>query len=267
MPYIAFDLDAKKRVPAAARAAGVDPGVIAWGLLEIWEHVFATKSDLVGELILDGCFGPSPRIRQVLVAYGFLEEHAVGAYRVRGAGRYLRVKKAQSEAGKRAAGNLRRGRGEPENPIVISPGEPEVEPEDSSGFGPALPPSTEHLPPSTKELPPPTSIEAAREKQEEEGWIATVWTGLQHIRRENDLAPEPRQPRKFRAWCAEVLRRGLAPPDIGTGYAAYILDQDFRLKGWPTAVFITDGVWPQRCKLPITNVVYDSLTGVRRVIR
>lgn len=104
MPYLSFDLDAKKRVSRVARAVGVEPGHIAWGLMELWEHTWTTKKDTHGEMILDGCFGPSQRIRDALVVYDFLEI-VDGGWRVRGAAKYLKVRSSQSAAGrKRAAG-------------------------------------------------------------------------------------------------------------------------------------------------------------------
>jgi hypothetical protein len=90
MPYLAFDLDAKKRVHPVARASGVSPAEIAWGLLELWEFVWTSKSDAVTTLVLDGCFGPSDRIRDSLVTFGFLEPLDDG-FRVRGTEKYLRI--------------------------------------------------------------------------------------------------------------------------------------------------------------------------------
>lgn len=100
MPYLAFDLDAKKRVPQVARAAGVQPCEVGWGLLDLWEHVWSSKNDSVGEMLLDGFFGPNQRIREALVAFGFLESKGDGSYRVRGADRYSRISGVRSEGGK-----------------------------------------------------------------------------------------------------------------------------------------------------------------------
>lgn len=112
MPHLAFDLDAKKRVPLVARAAEVEPGAIAWGLLEMWEHAWTAKVCIVSEVVLDGCFGRSERIRQALEAYGFIER-VEGGWRVRGAERYLRISEARSRGGKKASGNLKRGNRQP----------------------------------------------------------------------------------------------------------------------------------------------------------
>ncbi len=120
MPYLSFDLDAKKKVAPCARAVGVEPGVIAWGLLELWEHVWLTKDDVVGEMVLDGCFGPLERTREALVAYDFLEKAAVG-YRVKGAARYLRVTEAKTKAGKARAASAGRSAGRFENATSTLP--------------------------------------------------------------------------------------------------------------------------------------------------
>lgn len=148
MPYLSFDLDAKKRVAPAAKAAGVEPGVIAWGLLELWEHAWVSKTDVVGEMVLDGCFGPSPRVRDVLVAFGFIEAHSDGRWRVKGADRYLRVSAARSEGGKKASGNLKQNRKSTGSPPAPAGRQPVDSTGSSSGSAPALSPNTEHRAPN-----------------------------------------------------------------------------------------------------------------------
>lgn len=161
-PYLAFDLDAKKKTTQVARAWGRSPGDVAWGLLEAWERVWLIKNDVLTALELAGAFGPNPPI-ELLVTYGFLEVitemglqgEAPAGWRVKGAEKYLKIHKAQSLAGKANAGNLRKGviAGEPGGAGELSqpaPAKPEVEPEDSSGSGPAFSPNTQH----------PTSLEA-----------------------------------------------------------------------------------------------------------
>lgn len=153
MPYLAFDLDAKKRVPRVARALGVEPGIIAWGLLEIWEHAWEAKADVVTDLTLTCCFGPTNEVRAALVDQGFIEQVESG-WRIRGASRYLRISQTRSDAGKTRTASAKRdarGRlvagecaGEPEAPASKSPahaGEPA-----SSGL--ALTPSTQHPTPN-----------------------------------------------------------------------------------------------------------------------
>lgn len=99
MPYLSFDLDGKKRAARVARAVGVDPGVVAWGLLELWEQTWASKEVVASEMVLDGCFGPNPRMREALVAYDFLQS-VDGGWRVKGAARYLGISESRVGGGK-----------------------------------------------------------------------------------------------------------------------------------------------------------------------
>lgn len=101
-PYLSFTLDAKKNAARTARAVGVEVGVVAWGLLELWEYVWGTKKDTVGTLVVDGCFGPNDKLRTALVEYGFLEQVPEG-FRVRGADDWLFRSEAASKAGKASA--------------------------------------------------------------------------------------------------------------------------------------------------------------------
>lgn len=121
MPYLAFDLDAKKLVPQVAKSAGVQTSEIGWGLLELWDFVWSKKTATVDTLVLTGCFGPNERITEALVSYGFLEPEEHG-YRVKGAERYLRVSEARSLGGKKAAGNLKRGNKAGAAPAGAEPG-------------------------------------------------------------------------------------------------------------------------------------------------
>lgn len=150
MPYLAVELDALKQVPRIAMALGVEPGPIGWGLLQLWAYVFETKSDLVGEMALDGCFGPNQRIRVALKEFGFIEQLEVG-FRVRGAERYLRIKKAQSDAGKASSGNLKQNTGSPGDANKDLPAHLPAKPDDLTGYTrslkPALTPSTKHQAP------------------------------------------------------------------------------------------------------------------------
>ncbi|MBM3992144.1 MAG: hypothetical protein FJ298_14210 [Planctomycetes bacterium] len=163
MSYIAIDLDAKKRIPLVARACGAEPCVIGWGLVELWEHAWSAKTDTVAAIVVDACFGPSERIREALVAFGFLEPVETG-FRVKGADRYLRIAAGRSEGGKKAAGNLRRGGVKPEKSPRLAPGFPPASPglvPASAGeqprLVPGLSPTSEHRAPNTEEKKqPPT---------------------------------------------------------------------------------------------------------------
>src|SRR5688572_21909768 len=105
MPYLAFDLDAKKRAARAAAGLGVHPGQVAWGLLEMWEHAWEAKSETIDALTLACCFGPDPRVPGVLAAMGFVEPEGE-RFRVKGADRYLRISEARRRGGLAAKGNL-----------------------------------------------------------------------------------------------------------------------------------------------------------------
>jgi hypothetical protein len=111
VPYLPLDLDAKKNIPRVAKATGSSPGDIVWGLLELWEYVWQTKNDVVSELEVDGCFGPTERVRSALVQYEFLEQ-VDGGWRVRGAAKFLGVTTRQSAAGKVRAAGARNERGQ-----------------------------------------------------------------------------------------------------------------------------------------------------------
>lgn len=150
MPYLAFDLDAKKLVPQVAKSAGVQTADVGWGLLELWDFVWSKKTATVDTLVLTGCFGPNDRVIDALVSYGFLEPDG-DDFRVRGAERYLRVAAARSEGGKKSAGNLKRGNKAPEPPAGAEPGKSPGslpapagdQPEGSRGGFPALTASSE----------------------------------------------------------------------------------------------------------------------------
>ncbi len=105
MSYLALDLDAKKRIPRVAKACGSTPGEILWGLMELWEHAWLAKKDVVGEMVMAGCFGPSADVRSALVAFGFIESDG-DSYRVKGADKWLRITEGRSDGGKKSAGNL-----------------------------------------------------------------------------------------------------------------------------------------------------------------
>lgn len=95
MPYLSFDLDALTVVPDVAESAGITEGAVAHGLLKMWAYCFRKKRDTVQEAHIQGFFGgDNLRVSTVLVAFEFLEEDG-GEFRVKGAGRYLRVQKAK----------------------------------------------------------------------------------------------------------------------------------------------------------------------------
>jgi hypothetical protein len=104
MPFIAFDLEAMEGVPGAAQCSGVSEDVIGWGLPKLWRYCWRERTDRVSLTVLRGMFGAD--VTEGLVAFGFIAPDGL-AFRVRGADRYLRVRKAQSDAGKATRAKLK----------------------------------------------------------------------------------------------------------------------------------------------------------------
>lgn len=124
VPFLKLDLDAKKRVPRAAKAAGITEAELGWGLMDLWEHVWQSKKPVVSELVLYGFF-PGQRTVEALVAFEFLE--AVGDdFRVRGADSYLRVSEARAKGGHAAKTNLVPGGGKKASAERLAEREPSV---------------------------------------------------------------------------------------------------------------------------------------------
>lgn len=251
MPYIAFDLDALSRVPDAARAAGLAEDALGYGLLRLWSWCFKEKVDAVGAPHLAGFFGTDgDKVATALVAFRFLDLATTGGFRVRGAERYLRVRKAQSEAGKAKTANLLKGNKPevqpevvPGSPPGLSPApsrvDPELSREDTSGSAPALhrAPSTEHRidqtqHPSDAGADAPTAVDEqpfkltgdpipkARRKSDAEKFYEhcqgerTRVTGLV-----NEGKPE--QP-KLNTWFLEAIQE-VGLDRLWQGYARYVL--------------------------------------------
>jgi hypothetical protein len=148
--YLAVDLDALNVMPDVAAAAGITPGAVAHGLLKLWAWCFREEVEVVSEVHLKGFFGVDAG--PALEAFGFLSRDE-GAWRVRGAQRYLRVKQAQREGGRkgRALSSSQVGRTHPptSTPTSRSTSAPTSAP--TSGSEQALTPSTEHRTPNTVE--------------------------------------------------------------------------------------------------------------------
>lgn len=169
MSYLAVDLDALNVMPDVASAAGITPGAVAHGLLKLWAWCFREEVEVVSEVHLRGFFGVDAG--PALEAFGFLSRHD-RAWRVRGAQRYLRVKQAQREGGKkgRAKSSSQVGRPQistsaPQQPPLQGPPQPPPQ-------GPDSPlhrtPNTEHRAPNTEKDPrvavatPRVTVEEAR---------------------------------------------------------------------------------------------------------
>jgi hypothetical protein len=105
VPYLPFDLDAKRKAGLVAKALGVQTCTITGGLLDLWEHVWRSKRDVVSAFDLTGCFGPVPGLLEALAGAEFVEP-VEGGFRVRGAGKWLLGLEGRSRGGHAAKGNL-----------------------------------------------------------------------------------------------------------------------------------------------------------------
>lgn len=236
MSFLSFDLDAKKMVQRAARAAGLDnPGPLVWGLLELWELCWMEKRDIVTLEELAGCFGEhaNPKTLSALCTFSFLEAQT-DSWRVRGAKRYLRIQDARVEAGKASAARPRNDRGQLlSSKSPASAGDPHQQTTSST-------PNTEHRTPiETKEEEAPPSPKAsppARELPPAIGATVTppdtppdVWTGpdfeawAQSIRVKNGLLAErPSNHRKLSAWWSTCLMtEGVTPRALMAGFIEF----------------------------------------------
>ena len=148
MSYIAFDLDALNVAPSVASAAGMRVGDVTHGLLQMWAWCFRHELDVITNVHLVGFFGVDAAAP--LEAFGFLEAHQTG-WRVKGAERYLRVKQAQRDGG-------RKGRAASSSTVGDTSGSTSRSTLRStsgstSGSAQALTPSTEHRAPNLKDIP------------------------------------------------------------------------------------------------------------------
>jgi hypothetical protein len=151
--YIAFDLDALNVCPQVGAACGLTAAEASHGLLQLWAWCFRSEQSVVTNVHLHGFFGGA-EAGPALEAFGFLERFE-GGWRVRGAERYLRIKEAQREGG-------RKGRAASSSAI----GKPKRTPRQTSkstsgstsgstsaptsGSQQPLTPSTEHRAPNTE---------------------------------------------------------------------------------------------------------------------
>ncbi len=165
MSYLAFELDALKMVPDAARAAGLSEPVLGYGLVRLWDYCWTAKTDRIQPAHLTGFFGGEPtKIADALGAFGFLESDGLG-FRVRGAARYLRLHLGQREGGKKSKGNLIPGPHRGNSPRKPAGGQPEGGAGESlrlpSGSPPALAGESLRLPSGS----PPALQRAASSEQ------------------------------------------------------------------------------------------------------
>ncbi|MEK7178591.1 MAG: hypothetical protein AAB721_02975 [Patescibacteria group bacterium] len=82
------------------------------------------------------------------------------------------------------------------------------------------------------------------------------WEQIQQGRRNAGLVAEADPPGGFPAWSDELDAKGVEPPRLEHALALYLRDQDFKPKLWPTAVFITPGVFGNRLPAAIGEVMW-----------
>lgn len=99
MSYLTVELDALNKVPLVATATGLHAADVSHGLLMLWSWCFREGRDVCTDVHLAGFFGVA-NVGPALEAFDFLER-VDGSWRVRGATRYLRIREARSQGGKK----------------------------------------------------------------------------------------------------------------------------------------------------------------------
>lgn len=237
MSYLAFDLDALNVVPDVARAAGMTPGDVSYGLLRLWAWCFRERQDVVSPTHVRGFFGTDAT--PALEAFGFVETTPTGL-RVRGAERYLRVAERQSKAGKaRAAlagapaGRVA-GRFTSQSPATDQP---------TTSHPPALTPSTEHRAPNTECLEdivetrpkahPLAEVWNAHKAPTQPTWSATSKTRRVH-------ADARLSERSLEQW-VEVVKRIAASEFLSGRSGKWTAGPDWLIKSPDNAIRVLEG--------------------------
>lgn len=252
MPYLPVDLDAKRKADFVDKAHGLPRGSTIGGLLDAWEHVWRTKSDVLGELYASACFGADPKVRAALVEAEFLEPVDGGRWRVRGAAKWLFGMEGKKRGGQAAKGNLIPGARQmkaaqprpaekPEQPFSApAESQPRASRDPLSAPHSALTASSQQ--PAAKLLPsevvgaPPPDIEFFAWMQEAR---ALAIPGV---------LPEVPPP-NYKGWYPEAVNLtggpDTGPPRLCAGYAAFLRDPWARaLKPpCPVRVFIGNNKW------------------------
>lgn len=155
--HIQVDLPAIEQAPSASGAEGISVRDHLAGLLLMFHYVWTKRSDQATRELLMGWFAVGPeqvdRLAAGLIAFGHLERRGEG-WRIKGAGRYVNLRKAFSEGGKKSKGNLKQYQ-QPAAPAATS----------SSESGPEAPSS-----------PAPKRALSAQEQ---------CWDYLEHLRVEH----------------------------------------------------------------------------------
>lgn len=95
--FIAVDLKVIEGLAAAvARSSGASEEAVGWGLVRLWHRCWADEIDHLGRGEMAGVFGGQnlDLVTAALESFGFLERSEAG-WRVKGAGRYLRLKESR----------------------------------------------------------------------------------------------------------------------------------------------------------------------------
>lgn len=79
--------------------------------------------------------------------------------------------------------------------------------------------------------------------------LEKLWAWMGDVRRELDISVEREPPGKLLDWLLARKAEGRTESEIGGAYVLFLRDEDFRAKGWPTAVFISDKIWPPRMRV------------------
>lgn len=273
--------------PAVARAAGISEDRSLAGCVRTWHRCWSLKSDVLTRVELAGMFG-SERLPEIIEALEveFLERLRGGKWRVRGCDKYLRIARAQSEAGKAHIQNLKKGSKRRENP-GSAPGSPGGSPDSSAPATPPAPPgsTTDHRSPITEsvvitEPPPPKHVagpleqpatavvvvgkelfqppdDAARWSDEQLATETGFWSFIQACRATRRLAREPEPPKGYPSWHRDAFASGATAGELADALKEYFSDTDFEAKGWPTAIFISPKVWTTR--IPHRKPRHDRL--------
>lgn len=219
MPYLQLELDAKKGCQLVARTVGVEPGLILWGLTDLWEICFRSKSATLHRACIVACFGKVAGMEEALAAFGFIELSPDDTIRVKGADRLFKARAAQAEAGRKSAANLKQNR----LPSGSPPGQPGDKPESKTGSYTQQPSNQS---PNIKEaeapLPPKPDDPFASPE--------AFWAEAQQERREQGLITEkPPHPAKLSRWWSEVhLELEGNPQPLAPAYLSFVRDKFWR---------------------------------------
>lgn len=190
--YIAVELKVIEGVAsAAARSCAASEDRILAGLVRLWHRCWTQTTDTVTLGQLAGVMGGEglPEVAAALVEHGFLEAKE-GAFRVRGATRYLRLKASRVEGAKKTNEARSKSVGGKRSRASVS--------DAGATQNDALPPSTEHRAPSTEsEKTAPAS--RSRPEKATDPRHAPLVEALCSIWKQRRLERYPFQPRDAKA--------------------------------------------------------------------